>query len=299
MANFVTYINIGHRNRPETMNKNKKVKFKTIPRYRLTFVNENMLNQIWSIKFSRPKVIIVSAIIVFSIISLGIMLISFTPLRGFLPGYLRNTERREFIAATERIDSLRNVVAINDMYITNLHDIISGNVNIDSLRNVPTNFVGLDTAALLSPSAEERAFVEQYSRHEGFSIDSTSVVLPEAPAFVAPVRNAVVVQGRTPASVSFSIDSQHTDVFAIARGCVIDVYETAADEGKKRSVVIIQHPDGYLSRYENLSNVHVRRGRSITSGQKIGNYAVLDKFPFGFTLHRDGIPLNPINYIPF
>lgn len=281
------------------MSKDKKIKFKTIPRYRLTFVNENKLNQIWSIKFSRTKVIIVSAIIVFSIFSLGIMLISFTPLSEFLPGYLRKTERREFIEATERIDSLRNIVAINDMYITNLHDILSGNVDIDSLRNDPTNFVGLDTAALLSPSPEERAFVEQYSRHEGFSIDSTSVVLPEAPVFVTPVRDVVVKQGRTPTSVTFNIDSKRADVFAIARGSVVDIYETATDGDTKTIAVIIQHPDGYLTRYENLSNVHVKPGQSITSGQKIGIYTNSATSPFGFSLYRDGIQLNPVSYIPF
>lgn len=281
------------------MSKDKKIKFKTIPRYRLTFVNENKLNQIWSIKFSRTKVIIVSAIIVFSIISLGIMLISFTPLSEFLPGYLRKTERREFIEATERIDSLRNIVAINDMYITNLHDILSGDVDIDSLRNDPTYFVGLDTAALLSPSPEERAFVEQYSRHEGFSIDSTSVVLPEAPVFVTPVRDVVVKQGRTPTSVTFNIDSKRADVFAIARGSVVDIYETATDGDTKTIAVIIQHPDGYLTRYENLSNVHVKPGQSITSGQKIGIYANSATSPFGFSLYRDGIQLNPVSYIPF
>ena len=84
-------------------------------------------------------------------------------------------------------------------------------------------------------------------------------------------------------------------VYAINRGTVVDQYL----DGDKGYVVIIQHPDGYLSRYSGISRIYTRTGVAIDADSRIGQYRRNDKVPLRFELRRDGQALRPLDYIPF
>lgn len=180
-------------------------------------------------------------------------------------------------------------------YVDNMRSAIMGNLAIDSVKPDSAAFVPLDTAALLAPSPRETEFMARYSAHEGFSIDSTLTVVPDAPAFVAPVRGIVVEPRGKTSEPRFITDSQFTDIYAIARGGVVSV---SADTAGLKTIVL-QHPDGYLSVYQNLQAAYPSAGAEITSGQKIGRYRQSPDAPLRFSLFRDGLPINPFQYILF
>lgn len=180
-------------------------------------------------------------------------------------------------------------------YVDNMRSAIMGNLAIDSVKPDSASFVPLDTAALLAPSARETEFMARYSAHEGFSIDSTLTIVPDAPAFVAPVRGIVVEPAGKSSEPRFVTESRLTDIYAIARGGVVSV--SASPDGLK--TIVVQHPDGYLSVYQNLQAVYPSAGAEITSGQKIGRYQQSPDAPLRFSLFRDGFRLNPFSYISF
>ena len=61
--------------------------FKTNPRFRLSFINENTFNEVWTVKMSQRKVVLALILLLAAIGCMVATLIIFTPIRTLLPGY--------------------------------------------------------------------------------------------------------------------------------------------------------------------------------------------------------------------
>ena len=282
--------------------KRNNIKFKTPKRYRLSLFNENSLNQIWTIKMGRKSLLLLIVVTALALFSAGIILISLTPLRTFLPGYLSGSERRELLQVDSRVDSLCYKLEISNNYLNNVRGIITGELSVDSLLVSPQTeilsdsaSVARDTIELKGKSQAEIDFVKKYSERENFVLEDRHKLLAEAPLFVPPVKNAMIEPGKTATTVNIEPKENVTGVYAINRGFVVDQYMSA--DG--RFVVIIQHLDGYLSRYGGLSRIYTRIGASVDADSRIGQYTKDSKSPFEFELRRDGQELPPLDYIPF
>lgn len=284
--------------------KRRNIRFKTPKRYRLSLFNENGLNRIWTVKMGRKRLILLITVAVLAVFSAGVMLISLTPLRTFLPGYLTGSERRHLLQVDARTDSLVRQMEIYDSYLNNVTAIMIGDVAPDSLmattdREVFPDSAALasrpDSAAVIGRSAAESEFVRMYSERENFILEDRQALLAEAPLFVPPVRDAMVIAGDNPAIPVIEVSENVTGVYAINRGTVVDQYM----DSDNRFVVIIQHPDGYLSRYAGLTRLYTRVGVSIDADSRIGQYERDYNHPLRFELRRDGQALRPLDYIPF
>ncbi|MBD5210206.1 MAG: M23 family metallopeptidase [Bacteroidales bacterium] len=281
--------------------KRHNIRFKTPKRYRLSLYNENSLNRLWTVKMGRKSLILLITVAVLAIFSGGVMLISLTPLRTFLPGYLSGSERYHLMQVDERADSLAARLDIYGKYLDNVAGIMTGSVSPDSMMvvvDVPADSasaVKADTVALIGRNAAESEFVRMYSERENFDLDDRQELLAEAPLFVSPVRDAMVTVGNDPTVATIEVTHKDAGVHAINRGTVVDQYRS--DDGGY--VVIIQHPDGYLSRYSGLSRIFTRPGVNIDADSRIGRYVNDGKTPLRFELRRDGQALKPLEYIPF
>lgn len=282
--------------------KRRNIRFKTPKRYRLSLFNENGLNRIWTVKMGRKRLILLITVAVLAVFSAGVMLISLTPLRTFLPGYLTGSERRHLLQVDARADSLARQLEIYDSYLNNVSAIMTGEIAADSMmtaanRSVLSDSLAArqDSVALTGRSAVESEFVRMYSERENFILEDRQELLAEAPLFVPPVRDAMVTAGDNPAVPHIEITDVVTGVYAINRGTVIDQYM----DRDKGYVVIIQHPDGYLSRYSGLSKIYTRTGVAIDADSRIGQYRKDSGVPLQFELRRDGQVLRPLDYIPF
>lgn len=284
------------------MSKQKRhnIKFKTPKRYRLSLYNENSLNRIWTVKMGRKRLILLIAVSVLAVFCAGMMLMSLTPLRTFLPGYLTSSERSRLAQVDARADSLARRLAIYDSYLSNISAVFAGDIAPDSIMTVPdvpadTVAVANDTVALIGRGEAESEFVRQYSLRSGFVLDDRQELLADAPLFVAPVKDAMVTPGSNPAAPAIEITAPSASVHAINRGTVVEQYKS----GDGSYVIIIQHPDGYLSRYSGVTKVYAKQGDMVDADSRIGRYVKSGKMPFGFELRRDGQPVNPMEYVPF
>lgn len=284
--------------------KRHNVKFKTPKRYRLSLYNENGLNRVWTVKMGRKSLILLIAVAVLAVFCAGVMLISLTPLRTFLPGYLTGSERSRLLEVDARADSLARQLDIYGSYLANVNAIMTGEVAPDSMLtitglSVPADSTAVaavaDSVALSGRGAAESEFVRMYSRRENFVLEDRQPLLAEAPLFVPPVRNAMVSAGDNPAVPQIEVTEDIAGIYAVNRGTVIDQY--AAPDGSYS--VIIQHPDGYLSRYSGLNRIYTRVGVAIDADSRIGQYMRASDVPFRFELRRDGQSLRPLDYIPF
>lgn len=284
--------------------KRRNIEFKTSKRYRLSLFNENSLNRIWTVKMGHKCLILLITVSLLAVFSAGVMLISLTPLRTFLPGYLTGNERRHLLQVDARADSLARQLAIYDSYLGNVSAIMTGDIAPDSMmtaadRSSVSDSLMVaslpDTLALTGRGVAESEFVRMYSERENFILEDRQSLLAEAPLFVPPVKNAMVTAGDNPGVPQIEVSEDVAGVYAINRGTVVDQYL----DGDKGYVVIIQHPDGYLSRYSGISRIYTRTGVAIDADSRIGQYRRNDKVPLRFELRRDGQALRPLDYIPF
>jgi hypothetical protein len=67
--------------------KEKKFTKKLLHKYRLVILNEDTFEERFAIKLTRLNVFILTSISAISLVFLTILLIAFTPLREYIPGY--------------------------------------------------------------------------------------------------------------------------------------------------------------------------------------------------------------------
>lgn len=265
-------------------------------RFRLTFANETTNAELWTVKMSQSRVVLSVAGIALSVVCVVTTLIVFTPIRTLLPGYLKMSQRQENIVNSMMLDSLSTRVSINNAYLANLTDILTDNVEAEPMTVVNDTAVRLiPVDSIMGASEAERQFVRQFDEEERYNLSVLSPLVAEGMLFYAPVSGAEVdtesLDGLTLIVPSLS------PVSAVYNGTVVDCYYNAT-EG---SVVIIQHPNDFISKYIGVGEAFCDKGTKVVTGQRIGIIGGRYKGPsrFRFELWHRGSALQPQDYIAF
>ncbi len=85
-------------------------------------------------------------------------------------------------------------------------------------------------------------------------------------------------------------------VYAWRRGVVV----TAGYQGVSGKVVVLQHPDHFVSKYHHLSRILVHTGQQVTAGQmigKAGDTGQVTGVHLHFTIMKDGEYVDPLPYL--
>ena len=97
------------------------------------------------------------------------------------------------------------------------------------------------------------------------------------------------------------LSKENQEVKAALAGEVVEVYE----DPLWGIVIIIDHGNGFMTKYANLSNKEmVKEGSKVTKGQvisKVGNSAsieMMEKAHIHFEVIKDGVNMDPKNYLP-
>lgn len=271
--------------------------FKSVKRYRLSFINENTFNEVWTINMTQTKVVLSIILIIISISCVMATLIAFTPIRTLLPGYLKMSQRQENIVNSMMLDSLTTRVNINNAYLSNITDILLDNVVAETI-NIPNdstiNVIPIDS--IMGASAAERQFIQQFEAEERFNLSVLSPLVAEGMLFYAPVTGATIVGNENELETTLSlVVPALAPVSSIYGGTVIDTYYDV----EKGNVVIIQHPNDFLSKYIGVGELLCGVGAKVVTGQRIGIISRQSQPQFSFELWHKGTALPPLDYIAF
>ena len=275
----------------------KNFKFK----YKLTITNENTLEEIVGIHVSKlngVSVLLSAVTVIFLIASL---IIAFTPLRNYLPGYMNSEVREQVVLNALRADSLQWVLERQRMYIMNIQDIISGNVKVDSVQSIDS-LTAIRSEELMERTQAEDEFRKQYEETERYNlttIDNASVVT--GLVFFRPTRGMVTSEFDANTK-HFGIDiaaSPNESVLATLDGTVILATYTA-DTGY---LIQVQHGQNLVSVYKNCGSLLKKVGDVVKAGEAIalvGKAAEKTGGPhLHFELWNRGRALDPSKYIVF
>ena len=137
------------------------IKFK----YKLTIINENTLEEVVGIRVSKLNGLSVLLSVLTILFLIAAIIIAFTPLRNYLPGYMNSEVRNQIVANALRVDSLQQLVERQNLYIMNIQDIFSGKVRVDSVQSMDT-LTTLRKDSLMERTKREEEFRRQYEEAE-------------------------------------------------------------------------------------------------------------------------------------
>ncbi|MBP5741125.1 MAG: hypothetical protein J6W59_05185, partial [Bacteroidales bacterium] len=103
--------------------------------YRITLVDDDTHDKLWSRKFTKLNVLVYAITAIVVLLALAWCLIAFTPVKTLIPGYPDARSKYDAIQNAIRIDSLENVITKWELYSENLRRVVDGEepLKIDSL----------------------------------------------------------------------------------------------------------------------------------------------------------------------
>ena len=273
-------------------------------RYRFTIFNDHTFEEVWQVRFSKLNIFILAGFIIFFLIAATTVLIAFTNLREFIPGYPDGNMRRNIIMNAYRLDSLENEIRMRDQYFDNMHSIISGEEPQSYIVPQDTN---IDLGEIdFSKSIEDSLLRHQIEVEEQYNLsvdeeeDSQNGIFDLH--FFTPLKGIV--------TASFSTIENHfgTDVVGSPNGVVSATLDgtviMASWTIETGYVIQIQHANNLISVYKHNSELLKETGSFVKAGESIaiiGNSGEL--FTSGphlhFELWHNGKALDPEKYIVF
>ncbi len=282
----------------------RKIKQKLLHKYRLVILNEDTFEERLSFQLSKLYVILLTVVSILLLISGTALLIAFTPLREYIPGYSSTALKNQATRLTMTVDSLSNVVEKNSTYFQSIRNVLTGQIDSIEAQKVysTTNDLPLidpDTVNLTASQQDSilRVKVEQedkYNLLEMATFSSNFTLFP-------PVSGKI--------SDRYNVEQKHYGVDIVTKkdepvkatldGTVIFA-EWTVETG---FVLIIEHSFGLISVYKHNDSLLKSQGDLVTAGEAIAVVGNTGEFSYGphlhFELWLDGYPVNPADYINF
>ncbi|MFC4095805.1 M23 family metallopeptidase [Euzebyella saccharophila] len=282
--------------------KRKEIKRKLLHKYRLVILNESTFEEKISFKLSRLNVFVTGSLCIIGLIALTTLLIAFTSLREYIPGYSSTKLKKQATDLTYKTDSLVANLNNTNRYLESIRQVLkgeieSGEIDMDSLREqfkLDPNSIDLTPIREDSVLRAEVALEDKYNLFERNTGGAEIVLFPPLNGEISNTYN--VEQKHFAVDVTAPTD---TPIKAVANGTVI-FSEWTADTGY---VIILEHKDGLLSVYKHNGSLSKAQGDVVRAGEviaSVGNTGELTTGPhLHFELWSNGNTVNPLDYIDF
>jgi murein DD-endopeptidase MepM/ murein hydrolase activator NlpD len=268
----------------------------------LVILNEDTFEERFAIKLTRLNVFVLTSISAIFLVFFTILLIAYTPLREYIPGYSSASLKKKASLLNYKTDSLVNELEINKRYFASIRKVLTGEVETLEINRDSLNDVAAEEDAFLKVAKNRedsilRAKVEKEDRFNVFEsgMDQSNFVL-------FPPVNGSISEDYNLEEKHFAVDvvvPVNTPVKATADGTVIFA-EWTIETGY---VVIIEHNQELISVYKHNNSITKSQGDLVKSGEVIamsGNTGELSTGPhLHFELWNNGYPVNPTNFIEF
>lgn len=280
----------------------KKLQKKLLHKYRLVVLNEDTFEERFAVKLTRLNVFFLSSLAAIILVTLTTLLIVFTPLREYIPGYSSTALQKQALDLDSKTDSMLKAINMNDAYINSLKSVLRGEVSaVEINKDSIFKAAQADTDILeLNPSRVDSLLREKVRNEDKYNLFESATSVKDF-VFFPPV-NGSISSGFEPNEKHFAVDivaPTNTPVKATSDGRVLFASWTS-DAGY---VIIIDHGDELISIYKHNSSLTKSQGDFVKSREVIAISGASGELSTGphlhFELWSNGIPLNPANFIDF
>ncbi len=275
----------------------KDIKFK----YKLTIINENTLEEVVGLHVSKLNGISVLLSVLTLLFVIASLIVAFTPLRNYLPGYMNSEVRAQVVENALRADSLQRLLERQNLFIMNIQDIFRGEIKADTIHSIDS-LTSIREDSLMERTQREAEFRKQYEENEKYNLTNiTARTDADGLIFYRPTRGMIT---RT-----FNTDQKHfgidlateagESILATLDGTVILSTYTA----ENGYVIEIQHNQDFVSIYKHCGSLLKKEGEAVKAGEAIALTAYKEEtegdIQVHFELWRKGKAVNPELYIVF
>ena len=292
-------------------------------KYRLVIVNE-VFEEKFGFRLSRFNVFVTIGMTFITLIVGTTMLIAFTPLREFIPGFTREHIVQLTYQNQIKLDSLATLVHAQEQLLFAMNLAISGKIPFDEIRETDEQEEARINHAeiVFERSSEDDLLREQVRGRERFNLaqrprpartENTNGngnghfaavfnTQSHSPmSFFVPLEGTVLTEfDPQNGHYGMGITGRMNDVIkSIQNGTVVSADWTI----DANYVITIQHDNNLLSIYKHNSALLKRVGDFVRAGEPIafiGSQGEGFRGPIlHFQLWFHGVPVNPRDYVPF
>lgn len=267
--------------------------------YRLVLLNSTTFEEAFNWNLKPMNVFIITGLSAILLIILTAMLIAFTPLREYIPGYKDPRLDRSVYELSLKVDSLYQASEEKDRYLQIIQALYNEE-NIELVKGV-NRIDSVDYASIKDRRSKEDSLFRLEIEQQDNAIaqnQSKKYISEHNNLFLQPVRGGLLVnefdKDKEIYNVDFIVNSD-TPVLSIADGTVV----YAGWSVESGYVITVMHRNNFVSIYKNsdilMKNLgdYVKVGDvlAVIGGSKEGNNKL------GFELWRSGVAVNPTDFM--
>lgn len=287
----------------------RKILKKLKSKYRLVILNDASFEEKFSYRLSPLNIVtLIMTFAVFLMATVAVIII-FTPLREYIPGYTDVSLREDLTNMVLRSDSLEHRLEQNNLYLANLQAILKGEEphTEDLITQDSSRIESLRVDEIGNPAikAKEDSLLREYvEREDSYSLKSNinNNSSSEAKLYYFTPLNGTVTDKFNPTEKHYGVDivaPKNEAIKAALDGTVIFADWTV----ETGYVIQLQHRNNITSIYKHNSVLLKEVGQVVKAGEAIaivGNTGKLSSGPhLHFELWKEGKPIDPMQFINF
>ncbi len=277
----------------------KKQKKQANKNYRLAVVEENSYQEKFALSLSKRNIFLISFSVAFIIILITTLLIFYTPIKEYIPGYDTTKLRIQAIQNLEKLDSIINSLEKNKQFIQAFSRTINGEEFANQYEGVKIKEVDI-TDLEVNINIEDSILRKIVEVEDRFNIIEKEGALI-APNLISPA-NGIILEGFDFSEGHYGIDivlKERTPIKAVYDGIVLFA-EWTLNYGY---TVVVFHKNELISTYKHNESTSVETGDFVQTGEVIalsGNTGEFTSAPhLHFELWDLQGPINPEDLIKF
>lgn len=272
-------------------------------KYRFSIFNDTSHEELFVFRANGLMMLISISLSIVMIILLVTVLISYTPLREFIPGYPNAQTRRAIVLNALKVDSLEQAVKLWDFELNNIQRIVTGQKPLD-LEKIETHSDTSKTINLRSSDSKDDSIMrKEVAKQEMFNLGTkrNQIEQIEGLHFFPPVKGII--------SDGFNLATNHpfVDVAAPSNAVVSAVLDgtviMANWTDETGYVIQIQHSNDLISIYKHNTKLLKKAGDNVKAGTAISLVGSTGALSTGYHLHFElwhkGVAIDPTKYIKF
>lgn len=271
-------------------------------------MTDDTLEERFTFRLSRLNVFVALGTLAIVLIFLTSILIAFTPLREYIPGYTNVGLTKKLYRLQMRTDSIERDLEMKDRFIQNLKDIVEGKDLPGEIR--PTKDTMKRYGDIKIKRSEEdsllRLEVDNQGKYALYNMEKLETAGQKKSSlgsvlFFSPLKG-VITNGFNLVQKHYGVDivaKQDETIKAVLDGTVI--FSTWTLE--TGYVIAIQHGQNIISLYKHNAALLKKTGDFVKAGEPIAIVGQTGELITGphlhFELWSDGNPVDPKEYIIF
>ena len=276
-----------------------KIKKQLNKNYRLAVVEENSYQEKFALSLSKRNIFLISFSVAFIIILITTLLIFYTPIREYIPGYDTTKLRIQAVQNLEKLDSIMNSLEKNEQFIQAFSRTINGEEFTNQYEDSKIKEVDI-TDLEVNINIEDSILRKIVEIEDRFNIIEKEDALI-APNLISPA-SGIISEGFDFSEGHYGVDvvlKEKTPIKAVYDGIVLFA-EWTLNYG---FTIVVFHKNELISTYKHNQSVKVETGDFVQTGEVIALSGNTGEFTSGPHLHFElwdlQGPINPEDLIKF